>query len=362
MAAVDAKPDALSRHLPSNAHTAIPLRDDAKSVFRTGTYGDIRVDSNYVTVINMPSQPNRREFLKSVLAAGAGISLAEMPLRQARARGKAPIVGTRLNDHLVVFSGAGANVVAAHAAQSLLLIDGGLPERSRDLLDAVFRETRTKKVQTLINTHWHPEQTGSNERLGGSGVKIIAHENTKRWLEYPQTEPGHDRPYGPLPPQARPDETTYVKGNLTFAGEQVDYVHVLQAHTDGDLYVFFRDSNVLVTGGIVSNEGWPVIDYETGGWIGGLVDGLRTLDSVVNDSTRIVPANGPVMTRAELKAQHTMYATIFDRLGKLLRKGLGPDEVLAQAPTKEFDAQYGDPKLFVDLAFKSLWGHFAPDA
>lgn len=281
----------------------------------------------------------------------------------ALARSSSPAVtASRLNDHLVVFMGAGANVVAAHGPDGILLVDGGLPDRSGDLLDAVFKETRSKRVQTLINTHWHPEQTGSNERLGKAGVKIIAHENTKRWLEYPQTEPGHDKAYGPLSPQARPNETIYSSANLTFAGEQVDYAYVIQAHTDGDLYVFFRGSNVLVTGGIVSNEGWPVIDYETGGWIGGLVDGLKALDGVVDDQTRIVPANGPVMTRGELRAQHEMYATILDRLGKLLRKGLGPDEVLAQAPTKEFDAKWGDPKQFVTLAFKSLWGHFAPDA
>ncbi len=137
---------------------------------------------------------------------------------------------------------------------------------------------------------------------------------------------------------------------------------MLQAHTDGDLYVYFRDSNVLAAGGIVSNEGWPIIDYETGGWIIGLVDGLKTLSGVVDDKTRIVPANGPVMTRTELLAQHDMYATIADRLGKLLRKGMGPEEVLAAAPTKEFDAQWGDSTRFVTLAFKSLWGHFAPDA
>ena len=311
----------------------------------------------------MSSHPNRRAFLKSVLAAGAGVGLAEMLANPVLARARPPaITANRLNDHLVVFAGAGANVAVAHGPDGVLMVDGGLPDRSGDLLDAVYKETKAKRVHTLINTHWHPEQTGSNERLGKSGVKIIAHENTKRWLEYPQTEPGHDKAYGPLSPKARPNETVYTNGNLTFAGEQVDYAYVLQAHTDGDLYVYFRDSNVLVTGGIVSNEGWPIIDYQTGGWIGGLVDGLKTLDGVINDRTQIVPANGPLMTRADLKAQHDMYATIQDRLGKLLRRGFGPDEVLAQAPTKEFDARWGDSKLFVTLAFKSLWGHFAPDA
>jgi cyclase len=307
--------------------------------------------------------------MQSVLAAAAGIGLAEALPRPARARSKgaAAITATRLNDHLVAFAGAGANVVAAHDGAGILLVDGGLAERSEDLLEAVYRETRSKRVQTLINSHWHPEQTGSNERLGKAGTQIIGHENTRRWLEYAQTEPGHDRPYGPLPARARPTNTlissiNLAKAALQFAGEPVEYGYLLQAHTDGDLYVFFRDSNVLVAGGALSNEGWPVIDYQTGGWLGGLVDGLRSIDGLVNDKTQIVPANGPLMSRADLKAQQQMYATILDRLGKLLRKGMGPEEALAAAPTKEFDGQWGDPTQFTTLAFRSLWGHFAPDA
>jgi len=119
---------------------------------------------------------------------------------------------------------------------------------------------------------------------------------------------------------------------------------------------------VLVAGGVVSNEGWPIIDYETGGWIGGLVEGLRVLSTVGNDQTTIVPANGAVLTKADLKAQHDMYATINQRLNQALRKGLGPDEAIALHPTKEFDAKWGDPTQFLNLAFRSLWGHMAPDA
>ena len=267
-----------------------------------------------------------------------------------------------MNDHLVVLTGAGANCVAIQGPEGVLLIDGGLEERSGDLQKAVLKETGAARVQTLVNTHWHPEQTGSNERLAKSGAKIIAHENTKLWLEYPQQEPGRPGTWGPLPPKARPSQTLYSKQKLTVGSEDVELGYILQAHTDGDIYAFLRQSNVLVAGGIVSNEGWPVIDYQTGGWLGGLVQGQKTLLSLIDDHTVIVPANGPNLTKAELAEQQKMYATIFERLGKLLRKGLGPEEVAATDPTREFNARWGDPKQFVDLAFKSLWGHFAPDA
>jgi glyoxylase-like metal-dependent hydrolase (beta-lactamase superfamily II) len=307
---------------------------------------------------------NRREFLQAALGTGATLSMAALGAHPAasRAAGPSPVTSQRLGEHLVVLSGAGCNVVAAADKDSLLLVDGGLKERSADLLKAVHAALGPAPVRTLFNTHWHPEQTGSNEKLGSEGARIIAHENTRLWLGYAQEVPLQKRTWGPLPPKARPNDTIYTTGKLSFGGEHIDYGYLLQAHTDGDIYVFFRESNVLVTGGPVSGEGWPIIDWKTNGWIGGQVEALQTLWRLADDKTRVIPANGPVLTKDDLKSQHDMYAAILDRLGKLLRKGMSPDEVLAATPTQEFDAKWGEPTQFVTMAFKSLWGHMAPDA
>jgi glyoxylase-like metal-dependent hydrolase (beta-lactamase superfamily II) len=311
---------------------------------------------------------NRRDFIQAALGTGACVSLAALGVHPAAARAAGSVsavtavTSQRLGERLVMLSGAGCNSVAARGPDSLLLVDGGLKERSGDLLKAVHEALGAAPVRTLFNTHWHPEQTGSNERLGSEGARIIAHENTRLWLGYAQEVPLQSRTYGPLPPKARPNDTTYSSGKLTFGDEHIDYGYLLQAHTDGDIYVFFRDSNVLVTGGPVAGEGWPVIDWKTGGWMGGLVEGLQTLSRLADAHTRVIPANGPILTQDDLKAQHDMYAAIYGRLGQLLRKGMGPDEVLAAGPAKEYEAKRGDSTQFVTMAFKSLWGHLAPDA
>jgi glyoxylase-like metal-dependent hydrolase (beta-lactamase superfamily II) len=304
----------------------------------------------------------RRGFLKATLGSAAAASLTQWASFPAFAREKSTaLTSVKLNDRISVISGAGANVVVASGPDGALLVDGGLEARSGELVKLALAQASAKRVHTLINTHWHPEQTGSNLRLGKEGARIIAHENTKLWLGYANPLPGLEQTYGPLPAKALPNETTFASGKLEF-GQQVEYGYLLQAHTDGDLYVRFPDSNVLVAGGAVSAEGWPLIDYNTGGWLGGLVEGLKELIKVSDAKTQIVPANGPVITRADLEAQRDMYAAILDRLGKLLRKGMSPAEAIAANPTKEFDAKWGEPAVFVTLAFKSLWGHFAPDA
>ena len=65
---------------------------------------------------------------------------------------------------------------------------------------------------------------------------------------------------------------------------------------------------------------------------------------------------------ADLKTQSDMYGTIYDRLTQLLNKGRGPSEAVAAKPTKEFDAQMGNPDEFVRRAFESLWAYLSPDA
>jgi glyoxylase-like metal-dependent hydrolase (beta-lactamase superfamily II) len=297
---------------------------------------------------------SRRAFLGTSLACAATAAFA----RDKRQ----PLAASPLGDDLFLITGAGANVVALRGPDGALLVDGGLEERSSELIHLATKQTGAKRVSTLITTHWHPEQTGSNARLGKSGAKIIAHENTKLWLQRKITVAWRDRPYGPFPQQALPTATTYTRDTLTQGSQTLEYGHLAQAHTDGDLYVHFREANVLVGGGVLSSDRWPILDYQTGGWIGGLVAGLDRLLKLSNDATRIVPADGPVMAKAELAAQRTAYFTLYERLVKALNSGQSPEEAADTQPAKDMNPAWGDARPFVLMAFKSLWGHFAPDA
>jgi glyoxylase-like metal-dependent hydrolase (beta-lactamase superfamily II) len=304
---------------------------------------------------------SRRLFIQRALQGAALASVSGVVSTPLLAAAPA-IKSTELASNLFLITGAGANVVAFGNKEGVLLVDGGLAQSSGALLKEVSKVFGTSKVSVLFNTHWHPEQTGSNERIGKTGATIISHENTKLWLSRPIKTGWLPKPYGPLPPKARPTKTTYTADSLSFAGEEIEYGYMLQAHTDGDLYVFFKNANVLVTGGVVSADGWPRLDWETGGWMGGLVAGYDKLLKVSNANTKVVPADGPVIARGDLEGHRKMYMTVYERLVAGLNKGLGPDEVVASEPAKEFAPQWGEPNVFVESGFRSLWGHFAPDA
>ena len=304
---------------------------------------------------------NRRQFIHSTLFSAASASPALTRIALA-GDAKNTIAAVPLAEKLVLLSGAGANVVAAGGPDGLVLVDGGLEKHSKELLKTALQATQAHRVTTLFNTHWHPEQTGSNEALGRKGVKIIAHTNTKLWLTRHITVGWRPGGYGPFTGKALPGETFYAKADMSIGDEHLEYGYLPQAHTDGDIYVFFRKANVIVGGGVVSADRWPVLDFETGGWIAGLVAGLDSLIKLADDQTRIIPADGPILTRADLQAQRTSYFTIYERLVKCLTQGLGPAEALATDPAKGINSQWGDPQPFLTMAFKSLWGHLAPDA
>jgi glyoxylase-like metal-dependent hydrolase (beta-lactamase superfamily II) len=267
----------------------------------------------------------------------------------------------RLSDNLFVVRIPGeSNVVAETSADGVLLVDGGSARASGALMKAISALPGGGPVHTIFNTHWHPEQTGSNEQLGQAGRTIIAQENTRLWLTTDVTWPWNGQRFKRLPKIAQPNKTFYTTGALD-SGVRYGYIPDA-AHTDGDLYVYFPQQNVLAVGDAVSGQGWPAVDYVTGGWIGGIVGGLQRLQTLANEETRIVPARGPVLGLKDLKVQYEMYSAIYDRLTQLLNKGRGPSEAVAAQPTKEFDAQMGNPDEFVRRAFESLWAYVSPDA
>jgi glyoxylase-like metal-dependent hydrolase (beta-lactamase superfamily II) len=304
---------------------------------------------------------DRRTMFRAAAGSVAACCFPHLALLSQPAA--ATLESTSLGDALFVVQGAGCNVVVARGAgDEAAMVDGGLKDRSAELLSLVRNELSIARIDTLFNTCWHPDCTGANEALGAAGARIMAHENTRLWLSRDVTRPWDNRTIEGLPPEAWPNATFYDSGTAEVSGREVRYGYLLQAHTDGDIYVHFPTENVLATGAAISASTWPLLDWWTGGWIGGLVDAFDVLLEIADDNTRVVPGNGGLMTRADLVAQREMYVTIFDRLAKLFFAGLEPADMLAAEPTREFDERYGDSELFLRLAFRGFGLHFGPDA
>jgi cyclase len=298
-------------------------------------------------------QLGRREFLQA-LAGTAALALPRTTVAQA---GAAPLT-TQLGERLTLIRGAGNNVLALASDSGSLLVDAGDAVHAPDVLKDM--QKLTGKVSTVFNTHYHLESTGGNGAMSAAGAKIVAHLNTKLWMTQ---EIIRDWEGGKVyPPRAMaelPVETfRATSGEMAFAGERIEYGLLAQAHTDGDLFVHFRNANVLAVGDAVQPGRLPTLDWFCGGWIGGMQNAQKALLDRADDQTKIVPAIGPVMTKADLQASHATIVKIREKLVGLLKKGQGAQNMIDGKAVDEFmDVMPGDAATFLYCAYRGLWAH-----
>jgi len=305
------------------------------------------------------SETSRRAFLKGTAGGIASVSLAgglagavlDVPAGRA-----ADLASTPLGDDMVLLQGTGGNVLVIGGADHAVLVDSGAPGDT-DALMARVEALAPGGVGTLFNTHWHPDHTGGNEPFGKAGARIVAHENTRLWMGATFEVEWEGRTYRPRPEAARPGDTFYVGDEGEFGGRHIRYAHLPQAHTDGDIYIHLPEENVLVVGDLVSVGSYPVLDYATGGWIGGMTDATQTLLDIIDDGTRVIPGTGPVVTRAHVEAQFHMLQEMMQRIVTMVQQGMSPADMLAADVGRGFNETYGKPDRFVHNAYWGIWGH-----
>ena len=295
-------------------------------------------------------QPGRRAFLQGLAGALGTIGLA-LPRTAAAQVGPA---ATRLGERVTLITGAGNNVLVLAGGNGSLLVDAGDAVHAEDLLRLAGQ------VSTVFNTHYHLESTGGNDQVAAAGAKIVAHLNTKLWMTQEIIRDWeHGKVYPPRAKAALPNETFRApSGETTFGGERIEYGLLTQAHTDGDLFVHFKNANVMAVGDAVQPGRLPALDWFCGGWIGGMMNAQKALLDRADDQTKIVPALGPVMTKADLQANHATIVKIREKLVGLVKKGQGAQNMIDAKAVDEFkDVMPGDAATFLYCAYRGLWAH-----
>ena len=297
---------------------------------------------------------NRRAILKGALGGVVGLTLP--PVARSAFSQEGPAI-VPVGEGFVMLTGAGGNVLVRPASTGQVLVDSGAAEFTDAVLARLGGLPGAGRVTTVFNTHWHREQVGGNLAFGRSGATIIAHEKTRAHLATDYYLWDEDRYEKALPAEARPT-VTFFSGDKTLDGkERIEYGHLLEAHTDGDIYVFFADANVLAAGDAISPLKDPVLDWFGGGWLGGRVDAQEKLLKLSDEETRIVPSYGPVVGRAELQAEFDMTRVLFDRMLELLKQGMSAQDMLDAGLMKGLSRTFRDPYRFTYDAYKGYWAH-----
>jgi cyclase len=293
----------------------------------------------------------RRSLFKGAIAGLAGLALGPL----ARAADEAGNV--KITDKLTLVTGLGGNVLVRATNAGQVVVDTGAAEHGAALRSTLGGLPGAGNVQRVFNTHWHLDQVGGNEAFGATGTTIVAHEKTRLHLAAGYYLPAADRYQPPAPAKAQPTESFYTTGEAAIDGERIEYGYLLEAHTDGDIYVYFRDSNVLAVGDAVSPLRDPALDWFGGGWLGGRVDSLALLLDVCNAQTRIVPSYGSVVTRADVQAEHDLMLKLFEIFVDRVRKGDSAEDMFAAGVMDTVGRTFDDPLKFLQDAHRGFWAH-----
>ena len=242
--------------------------------------------------------------------------------------------------HLVTGGDAG-NVLVLESGDGVLLVD------TRDTsevapFDSIVRTLSTKRVRTVINTHYHFDHVGANAHYAARGAKLIAQKQLPALARRDTIIPEmRNWRLVPIASRGIPKQTFGDSMSFRFGQQAVVLYHPPKAHTGGDAIIWLRDADVMHVGDIVEIGAPPFIDWWGGGSLDGMIAACERILAIGGPSTRIVPGHGPVVTRDEVREYRDMLVTIRSRVTAALDSGRTRDQLLETSPTKEFDARLG---------------------
>lgn len=294
--------------------------------------------------------------LRPVAALAAALALAA-PAAAQQDFSKVEVKAEKLAPTVWMLTGAGGNLGLSAGEDAVFLVDdqyAPLTER----ITAAIAQVSPKPVRFVLNTHWHGDHVGGNEKLGRAGAVIVAHDNTRKRLSTEQFLEMWRATVKPLPKAGLPVVTFSRDTTFHLNGEEIRAFHVPRAHTDGDVIVHFAGSDVIHMGDVFWNRLYPLIDTGSGGTIDGMVAAVDRALALAGPGTRIIPGHGPLATRDELAAYREMLATIGSRIKAMIREGKKLEEIVEANPTADFDAVWGKgfipPRKFAEMVAMNL--------
>ncbi len=276
------------------------------------------------------------------IAAAAAAAFLTLCIGGANAQqvdySKVEIKTTDLGHQTYMLEGQGGNITVAVGGDGIIMVDSQFAPL-HDKIKAAIAAISNRPIRYLVNTHFHGDHTGGNAGFAKDGATVVAQVNVKNRLVAGTTNGLSGAKIAPMTGDALPGQIYTSSTSLKIQGRSAQLKHILNAHTDGDTYVYFADANVLATGDIVTMERYPNIDFANGGNIKGMIAGVDTYLKLANDKTKIVPGHGSLTDKARVMEYRKMLMAARDRVAKLIAKGMSEDEVVAMRPMSDYDAK-----------------------
>ena len=285
---------------------------------------------------------HRHQCLKSLVLFLASLLLASSVFAQ-QDFSSVEIIPHHVAGSVYYLEGRGGNIGLSIGEDGIIMIDDQFAPLT-DKIVAAIRSLSSGEIRFLINTHVHGDHTGGNENLGKMGVLILARDEIRVRL-------AQQAPAAALPVLTYSDAIT-----IHLNGEEVYAFPVPPAHTDGDTFIHFKDSDVVHTGDVFRTTAFPVIDTNNGGTLTGTLEALGRLIGVAGPNTKILPGHGVVSSREDVMGFRDMVLDVSGQVEELLARNMSYEQVAGADPTAAYNAQYGDPDRFLRALYTELGG------
>ena len=253
------------------------------------------------------------------------------------------IVAHHVAGSVYYLQGAGGNIGLSIGEDGVVMIDDQYAPLTDKILAAI-RQLNEGEIRFVINTHVHGDHTGGNENLGKLGILILARDEVRVRL-------AAQSPAAALPVLTYSDAIT-----IHLNGEEVFAFPVPPAHTDGDTFIHFVDSDVIHTGDVFRTTAFPVIDTNNGGTLDGSIQALGLLIGTAGPDTLILPGHGDVSSRMDVMGFRDMILDVRDQVAPMVESGMSYEEVAAADPTAAYNDRYGNPDRFLRAVYTELGG------
>jgi glyoxylase-like metal-dependent hydrolase (beta-lactamase superfamily II) len=281
----------------------------------------------------------------------------------------------KVHGQTYLVAGPVSNAVVQVGDQGVLVVDTMREQDADALLMEIRKLAGNKPIRYVVNTHAHLDHVGGNATISAAGTQlvggnfggqvqgdhafIVAHEKV---LAAVSAKTGVT---SALPFAGWPTDTFFQnEKDLYFNGEGIQLIYEPAAHTDGDVMVWFRGSDVIATGDVFDTTRMPEIDLKSGGHVNGVIEALnRIIDVAISEQfteggTRIVPGKGRICDEFEVVEYRDMVTIVRDRVQTMIKKGMTLPQIQAARPAFEYIPRYGaaSATAFIEAAFKSLGG------
>jgi glyoxylase-like metal-dependent hydrolase (beta-lactamase superfamily II) len=302
-------------------------------------------------------------FSAGLLAAVTGFS------RQANAQATSPVIAinaaaakaditiTPLRDNISMLEGSGGNITVLTGPDGKFMVDAGI-SLTKVKIAAALDKLSNAPLKYLVDTHYHWDHTDGNPWVHAAGATVIGTANTVKHVTAAATRVDDwNYTFKPLP-SGVPTVIVSKPTTYSFDGQTILITPVPPSHTDSDLYVYFKQADVLVLADLFWNGIYPFIDNEQGGNIDGMIRVDNLVLALATDKTVIVPGHGPIGNRQQLVEFRDMLVAIRKNVAELKKQGKSLAEVIAAKPSAAYDAKYGQfvigPDLFTKIVYDGI--------